>query len=124
MSDFCSPLRSYERNCGSASARVGESTRFRWFYLPAWAAVPADPSGGRRGLLDSMVYTICRSSSDDPARRSLPSDMRRTEEFPPPREVRVRGQKKHQLPSPHSSPIEGEDFKFTVGQMIFFLSLC
>jgi flavin-dependent dehydrogenase len=66
MSDFSAArLRSYERNCGSAfRARRGINALIRWLiYRPAVLSPLIRFSGSRRGLLDSMVYTICRSSS-------------------------------------------------------------
>ena len=66
MSDFSAArLRSYERNCRSAfRARRGINALIRWLiYRPAVLSPLIRFSGGRRGLLDSMVYTICRSSS-------------------------------------------------------------
>jgi geranylgeranyl reductase family protein len=66
MSDFsAASLRSYERNCGSAfRTRRGINALIRWLiYRPAVLSPLIRFSGSRRGLLDSMVYTICRSSS-------------------------------------------------------------
>ena len=65
-SDFSAArLRSYERNCRSAfRARRGINALIRWLiYRPALLSPLIRFSGSRRGLLDSMVYTICRSSS-------------------------------------------------------------
>lgn len=66
MSDFSAArLRSYERNCRSAfRARRAINALIRWLiYRPAMLSPLIRFSGSRRGLLDSMVYTICRSSS-------------------------------------------------------------
>ena len=66
MSDFSAArLRSYERNCRSAfRARRAINALIRWLiYRPAVLSPLIRFSGSRRGLLDSMVYTICRSSS-------------------------------------------------------------
>jgi len=58
-------LRSYQRDCRSAFAvRRGINALIRWLiYRPALLSPLIRFSGSRRGLLDSMVYTICRSSS-------------------------------------------------------------
>jgi geranylgeranyl reductase family protein len=58
-------LRSYERECRSAfQTRWGINALIRWLiYRPALLSPLIRFSGSRRGLLDSMVYTICRSSS-------------------------------------------------------------
>jgi menaquinone-9 beta-reductase len=58
-------LCSYERNCHLVfRARRGINALIRWLiYRPALLSPVIRFSGGRRGLLDSMVYTICRSSS-------------------------------------------------------------
>jgi len=66
MSDFSAArLRSYQRACRSAFAvRRGINALIRWLiYRPALLSPLIRFSGSRRGLLDSMVYTICRSSS-------------------------------------------------------------
>lgn len=66
MSDFSAVrLRSYQRDCRSAFAvRRGINALIRWLiYRPALLSPLIRFSGSRRGLLDSMVYTICRSSS-------------------------------------------------------------
>ena len=65
-SDFSAArLHSYERNCCSAfRARRGMNALIRWLiYRPAVLSPLIRFSGSRRGLLDSMVYTICTSSS-------------------------------------------------------------
>ena len=55
----------YERECRSVfRARRGINALIRWLiYRPALLSPLIRFSGSRRGLLDSMVYTICRSSS-------------------------------------------------------------
>ena len=60
-----SHLRSYERECRSAfRMRRGINVLIRWLiYRPTLLSPLIRFSGSRRGLLDSMVYTICRSSS-------------------------------------------------------------
>jgi geranylgeranyl reductase family protein len=58
-------LRSYQQDCRRAFwPRRGINALIRWLiYRPALLSPLIRFSGGRRGLLDSMVYTICRSSS-------------------------------------------------------------
>jgi menaquinone-9 beta-reductase len=55
----------YQRECQSAfRVRRGINALIRWLiYRPALLSPLIRFSGSRRGLLDSMVYTICRSSS-------------------------------------------------------------
>ena len=65
-SDFSADqLCLYERECRSVfRARRGINALIRWLiYRPALLSPLIRFSGSRRGLLDSMVYTICRSSS-------------------------------------------------------------
>ena len=58
-------LRSYERECRLAfRTRWRINAVIRWLiYRPALLSPLVRFSGSRRGLLDSMVYTICGSSS-------------------------------------------------------------
>ena len=58
-------LRSYERECRLAfRTRWRINALIRWLiYRPALLSPLVRFSGSRRGLLDSMVYTICGSSS-------------------------------------------------------------
>ena len=58
-------LCTYDRECRSTfRTRWRINTLIRWLiYRPALLAPLIRFSGSRRGLLDSMVYTICRSSS-------------------------------------------------------------
>jgi menaquinone-9 beta-reductase len=60
-----SHLRSYERECRSAfRMRRGINVLIRWLiYRPILLSPLIRVSESRRGLFDSMVYTICRSSS-------------------------------------------------------------
>jgi menaquinone-9 beta-reductase len=65
-SDFSAEqLGSYERACRSAfRMRQGINALIRWLiYRPALLSPLIRLSGRRCGLLDSVVYTICRSSS-------------------------------------------------------------
>jgi menaquinone-9 beta-reductase len=65
-SDFSAgQLCSYEWECRSAfRPRRGINALIRWLiYRPALISPLIRFSGKKRGLLDSMVYTICRSSS-------------------------------------------------------------
>jgi menaquinone-9 beta-reductase len=58
-------LRSYEWECRLAfQTRWRINTLIRWLiYRPALLSPLVRCSGRRRGLLDSMVYKVCRSSS-------------------------------------------------------------